>query len=55
MKRVNFDENKIKELIKYFIETKINSQFYNQFSSSNSVEKNSLKLIGSTIEEICEI
>ena len=49
--KVNFDENTIKELIKYFIETKNKSQFFNQFSSSNSIGENSLKLIGFTKEE----
>jgi hypothetical protein len=49
--KVNFDENTIKELIKYLIETKNNSQFFNQFSSSNSIGENSLKLIGFTKEE----
>jgi hypothetical protein len=43
--KVNFDENTIKELIKYFIETKNKSQFFNQFSSSNSIGNNSLKFI----------
>lgn len=49
--KVNFDENSIKELIKYFIETKNNSQIFNQFSSSSSIEDNSLKIIGFTKEE----
>ena len=43
---VNFDEEGIKELIENFQLSKNSSQIFSQFSASNPIQENSLKLIG---------